>query len=420
MIILSIVTIFSTAFITKTITRSWFAPGAFFALFWSFFLFVPLAFASEYKVDTIGLWFIVIFTMACASGSIIAHKPKNSKFILKNQNNKSRSFNNLLIPLVILLIISLLGLVFLLQFALNSYNYGYYSFSWFSIPNLIAIDRYSGDLYYPFYIKYSLYCIFPANLIAGLLLSLKISSFKVKMIAFMPLFAAFLLGIIEGTRSSILLGLIIFFSAWLSGQVIIEKKYNSKNQYLKIIISGVIFILGFTLIFILIQWLRQGMDVLLVDLLVDRIRAYFFGYLAAFSSWLIEPGNLNYSGGITTFAGPFNLLGILERPLGFYEPINISPNISTNIFTAFRGLVTDFSIVGSILIAFIIGFVAQLFFQKNHVDKIIFTLPVSIFYSFTLYSPLISIFHYNSILFSWIIVFVLIKFFKNEPKVYYS
>jgi oligosaccharide repeat unit polymerase len=420
MIILSIITIFSTAFIAKIITRSWFSPGAFFALCWSFFLFVPLAFASEYKVDIIGLWFIVIFTMSCASGSIIAYKPNNSNIIIKNQKITSLIFNNLLIPFVILSIISLLGLIFLLQFALNSYNFGYYSFSWFSIPNLIAIDRYSGDLYYPFYIKYSLYCIFPANLIGGLLLSFKIKSLKLKMITFTPLFAAFLLGIIEGTRSSILLGLIIFFSAWLSRQVIVDKKYNIKNQYIKIIIGGIIFILGFTLIFILIQWLRQGMDVLLVDLLIDRIRAYFFGYLAAFSSWLIEPGDLNYSGGITTFAGPFNLLGILERPLGFYEPINISSNISTNIFTAFRGLVMDFSIGGSILIAFIIGFVAQLFFQKNHLNNIILTLPISIFYAFTLYSPLISIFHYNSILFSWIIVFLLIRFFKNEPKVYYS
>jgi oligosaccharide repeat unit polymerase len=420
MIFLPIITIFFTALITKIITRSWFSPGSFFALCWSFFLFVPLAFASEYKVDTIGLWFIVIFTMSCATGSIIAYKPKNKNSFLKNQENTSSSFNNLLIPFTILSIISLLGLIFLLQYALNSYNFGYYSFSWFSIPNLIAIDRYSGDLYYPFHIKYSLYCIFPANLIGGLLLSLKYNSIKLKMIAFTPLFAAFSLGIIEGTRSSILLGLIIFFSAWLSRQVIIEKRNNLKNQYLKFIISGIIFILGFTLLFILIQWLRQGMDVLLADLLIDRIRAYFFGYLAAFSNWLVESGELNYSGGITTFAGPFNLLGILERPLGFYDPINISSNISTNIFTAFRGLIIDFSIIGSILIAFIIGFITQLFFQKNHLNKIISTLPVSIFYAFTLYSPLISIFHYNSILFSWIIVFLLIKFFKNEPKVYYS
>ena len=34
---------------------------------------------------------------------------------------------------------------------------------------------------------------------------------------------------------------------------------------------------------------------------------------------------------------------------------------------------------------------------------------ISIFYSFTLYSPLISIFHYNSIFFSWLIIYVIYK-----------
>jgi oligosaccharide repeat unit polymerase len=418
MIIFPIITIFVSAIITRIITHSWFSPGAFFALCWSFFLFTPLIFASEYYVESIGIWFIVIFSMSCSCGSIIAYKPKDYQFIPDEKKINVLNFNKLFIPFIILSTISLLGLYLLFKFALTSYDFGYYSMNWLSIPNMIAIDRYSGDLSYPFFIRYSLYCIFPANLLGGLLFSLESNSIKVKIISLLPIIAAFILGIIEGARSGILLGLIIFFSAWLSGQILIEKKFKSNNQYIKVIIGGIVFIVGLILIFTLIQWLRQDMDVIIIDLLINRIKAYFFGYLSAFSLWFIEPVNLSFSGGITTFAGPFNLLGILERPLGFYEPINISTNVSTNIFTAFRGIVMDFSIIGSIFIAFFLGFIFQLIFQKNHSNDIVSTLPLSIFYAFTLYSPLISIFHYNSIFFSWIIVFLLIGIRKDEVTTY--
>jgi oligosaccharide repeat unit polymerase len=146
------------------------------------------------------------------------------------------------------------------------------------------------------------------------------------------------------------------------------------------------------------------MDTIIVELLVERIRAYFFGYLSAFSQWIGSSPEFNQNSGLITFAGPFNLIGIMDRPLGFYNPIYIANGVSTNIFTAYRGLVSDFSILGSIFIAFLIGFITQSIFQNSDKIKLINTLPISMFYAFTLYSPLISIFHYNSILFSWIII----------------
>ena len=45
-----------------------------------------------------------------------------------------------------------------------------------------------------------------------------------------------------------------------------------------------------------------------------------------------EPIIVNNSFGFITFAGPFNLVGIMDRPLGFYEPIIIGRNISSKWF----------------------------------------------------------------------------------------
>ena len=403
----------------RKITGTWLSPGSFFAISWSFFLIVPLLFAPEFKVDLLGIWFIAILSMACAAGSVIAYKPPSIGSQVSNEPNKTNP-SHLFHPLWVLILISFGGVILLFRHALNTYNFGYYSMGWVSIPNLIAVDRYSGYINYPFIIKYSLYCIYPANLLGGLLLSVRQISFKMKALTVMPLLLALVLGIIEGARTSILLGLVLFFSAWMSGAMINDPHFNKKKSYLKIAISSGGLILGFTAFFVLIQWLRQGMDSIIIDLLIDRIRAYFFGYLAAFTQWIGTIDSPNLSGGLTTFAGPFNLLGVMERSLGFYDPANISLGISTNIFTALRGLVIDFSIPGSILIAFIVGFYLQLSYQRGISGTIINTLPISIFYAFTLYSPLISIFHYNSILFSWIVIFFPLRFSRNESLAYNS
>ena len=419
MIIFPVITILASALMARKITGTWLSPGSFFAISWSFFLIVPLLFAPEFKVDLLGIWFIAILSMACAAGSVIAYKPPSIDSLVSNEPNKTNP-SHLFRPLWVLILISFGGVILLFRHALDTYNFGYYSMGWVSIPNLIAVDRYSGYINYPFIIKYSLYCIYPANLLGGLLLSVRQISFKMKVLTVVPLLLALVLGIIEGARTSILLGLVLFFSAWMSGAMINDPHFNKKKPYLKIAISSGGLILGFTAFFVLIQWLRQGMDSIIVDLLMDQIRAYFFGYLAAFTQWIGTIDSPNLSGGLTTFAGPFNLLGVMERSLGFYDPANISLGISTNIFTALRGLVIDFSIPGSILIAFIVGFFLQLSYQRGISGTIINTLPISIFYAFTLYSPLISIFHYNSILFSWIVIFFPLRFSRNESLAYNS
>ena len=214
-----------------------------------------------------------------------------------------------------------------------------------------------------------------------------------------------------------LISFLLFLSALILKKP--EKKYSSK-LLLKFFIVGSSIIGSFIAFFIIIQWLRQGMDTIIVDLLFERIRAYFFGYLAAFTQWLNSANDIRTYGGFITFAGPLNLFGLIDRPLGFYEPINIANNVSTNIFTVFRGIIIDFSITGSIIIAFLIGYIFQLFFQKRKEEKLVGTLPLSIFYAFTLYSPLISIFHYNSIIFSWIVIFFPLWLIKNESLAYNS
>ncbi|MBC8345247.1 MAG: oligosaccharide repeat unit polymerase [Candidatus Marinimicrobia bacterium] len=420
MAVLPIIVIVCTTGIIRYMSKTWLSPGAFFGLCWSFFLIVPVIFTQDYRLDQVGLWYIAVFTMAIGAGSVVAfrHLPiDNSRILDPLIKTELKAIKT---TFIIFNLISIVGIILLFSYATSTYSVGYYTNGWMSIPNLIAIDRYGGNLNYPFVIKYSLYFIYPANLIGGLIMGFSHGPVRMKLLWFTPLLLALLLGIIEGARSSILLGLVLFFSSWLSAFMYEKNKKTKNNLLLKLALGSGTFILIFTGFFILIQWLRQGMDTIIIDLLLSKIQAYFFGYLSAFTQWAGQLGQFEWKSGLTTFAGPFNLVGIMERPLGFYDPVNISNGISTNIFTAFRGLIVDFSISGSIALAFIFGFMVQLIFQKEIKQSLIHIIPISMFYAFTLYSPLISIFHYNSILFSWVAISIPILLSKNGSMAYNS
>ena len=413
MLSVPIIITFIIAIVTSWITKSWRSPGSFFAFCWAFFLITPFIFAPEYEMDQLGVWFIAIFTMSLAAGSILAYSPFHDNYIISPKHHFN--FKKLYFILFILCVISFIGIYFLFQFASNIYGSENYKISWLAIPNLIAVDRYNEVLNYPYLIKYSLYIIYPANLLAGLLFAKKDTPKKYKILLIVPLIASLILGIIEGARTSILLGLIMFFSSWLSAMVSSKTPIPLNKVLIKISVGTITFFGFFITSFIFIQWLRQGMDTIIIDLLFDRIRAYFFGYLAAFTQWFNSSVELNFSAGFITFAGPYNLIGIIDRPLGFYDSIQITKGVTTNIFTVFRGIITDFSMSGSLIIAFIFGFILQSIFQRKNTTSLKGTLPISMFYAFTLYSPLISIFHYNSILFSWFILLIFLELTKYEP-----
>ena len=398
--------IFFTLLASRQATKSWFSPGSFFAFIWLVFTISPIIFAPEYYINNYGLWYIALFTMSISSGGVLATFRKiNKPSIFKRKIDK----DVLVISLVVCNIIIIFGLIGLLYHISSTYKISNILASWSAIPNLISIDRYSGDLRYPILVKYPIYLIYAGNILSGILINYKKINFFKKFLCFLPLFFALGIGIIEGSRTSILLSIVLFASCWLGASI------NSNNGRLNISITSLFMrsasiLAFFTTIFIYIQWLRQGLDPIIIEFIIIRIKSYFFGYLSAFSGWVANLDSVFLpSSFLTTLAGPFNLIGILERPGGFYLPVAISSNISTNIFTALRGFISDFSLFGSLMIGFILGYYFQLHFQKVKKHELDGVVLISMFYAFSLYSPLISLFHYNSIFFSWILVFLIIK-----------
>ena len=336
--------------------------------------------------------------------------------VINNKNRHSIKLKNLLFPgFYIFTAITILGLIQLLFHALSSYSLTLDWSAIISIPNLVAVERYRDVLVYPSRIKFALYCLYPASLLGGFLYVMNKENKKLRVLMLLPIFCAITLGLLEAARASILLSSILYFSALSAGYVYLnlqQKRIFGKGFF---ITSTVIAIL-FTGFFILIQWLRQAGDSLITTLLIERLQSYYFGYLAAFTNWLSDYYTSLPTLGMTTFAGPSNLSGLMERPLGFYDPVMISTGLETNIFTAFRGIIYDFSIPGSLVISFFTGFLGSIVYMKANSGKFLAMILLSMIYAFIFYSPLISIFHYNSILISWLIAFIIFIINKKKSK----
>ena len=107
-------------------------------------------------------------------------------------------------------------------------------------------------------------------------------------------------------------------------------------------------------------------DVGLLNIVLVKLVTAAFGHMTVFSQWLAEytSNPLNPSLGSVTFAGPLEMLGYQRRiPSIFANVIDLVAGESSNIYTAFRPLIQDFSFPGSLVVLTLLGLVGGMGFR---------------------------------------------------------
>ena len=243
----------------------------------------------------------------------------------------------------------------------------------------------------------------PSSLLSGILIPFE--KYPRKIICYAPIILAILIGMVYTTRATILFSIVLFISGLFSSYIILKKDDNIFSSIRSLLSFGSIF-LFLLFSWILLQWLRGGADSeFLYYPIINTIKSVVLGSSTVFTTWLQNYNQHGVTFGLYTFAGPMDIIGLNERQLGFYSEFISLPNGYSNIYTAFRGLIHDFTITGSILICFVIGIFSQLSYQRCRHGNVIWLIPLSLFFAFTLFSPFISIFSSNSVTMAWIISF---------------
>lgn len=405
-LILPLVLIASLAFGSRALERTWFAPGAFFALYWMFTC--SLAFGSqELSITSSGMWWIGLgiclfclgssFGTGSLRGRLSHPSPLECEVLLPR-----------LKPLIAICVI--LGLTYI-----------YFVLTYFSIDKT------------PLFMQVILPSVYIAPTLGGMLFA-GARSWKDRSIGLAGVIPEILLCFAFSGRS----GLVTVFAFWFSGFFCVQllMKGTAVALFTRQKITAVLALIFGLFVpgVVILQLLRQvytpgslGISGLL-SLYKESVRwetypeawAYmrhaFFGQVVAFSTWFdMAWADPPIPSPAFLFAGPLTLLGLYDRDGTPMESVEVEAGVPTNVYTPFRPLIDAFSFPGSLLVLFLLGLLMGWAFRRTKERSWKALSVLIIFYADTLIGGCI-MFRYNSFILTYAAIAFYIFFGKPSVK----
>jgi oligosaccharide repeat unit polymerase len=167
--------------------------------------------------------------------------------------------------------------------------------------------------------------------------------------------------LISTAKSSLIASFFLAAAGMATGFVsIYHRAPNIKIRQLVIILLLCVFFGLF--LFILMMVRAGGFTQENFQIIRHKFSVYAFGEFGVFDTWVSQHFSFShYTFGVSTFMAPFSLLGLVTKNPGIYSLIE---GTETNVFTAYRGLITDFGYTGSLLFMIFLGFLGNVSLQK--------------------------------------------------------
>lgn len=386
---------FVVAYTLRAIHKTWLAPSALYALWWSVTTLVSTLVGYRETIPVSGLLWILFSSILIGVGSLIFLPNYTVNKIPDpiSQNNLTKANMYLLRKIYILaLFLGLLYIVLLLIFQKQPLKDFTTLEGYLLLAAKFSKERYEDNVVLPMYIKLLLPFVFFASCLGGILFS--VIGEKKYLLCFIP---SIIISTIFTEKSSILFCLTMWLGGYLSLQL-----FN--KQIILFRFSTVIKIIATTsvvgAILVLSAFARMGnIDAGLVNDVIDKLYSSLFGHIAAFSNWLstYDVQNETLYFGKYSFAGIFEFFGISKRDQGLYTVnYQLANGEMTNLYTIHKGLILDYSISGTLVIYLVFGIFSQIIFQTIYRKNIKLMGLLCLIYSITFVSPFVSILIFNT------------------------
>ncbi len=387
------------AIAARRLGQSWYAPAAFFAAFWCVFGGLPLV-AGPISVPPAGMLFLVGACGAVLLGAWVAQR---------RQRPVADPGPTLSEPPLLgwfIAACTVLG-VAVVVLILASTNVGRTGLSPGAITETIhqlAIARASGTWQEPAVARVLTSAPYLGAMLAGLMLGIRNTGSK-RWLSLTVLAPAVAITVILTTKASLLLPLALGASSYLAASIAAGRAPSLRWKRLALLAAiGAVLIAAFVAIQMVryAGWSRGEAATVIKLLWVES-----FPYLGVFSTWV--QGNalstsLHPSLGQYTFAGVFDLLHIHTRVAGLYTDQVVIDGSGYNIYTAFRGLIEDFTVPGALLFLALVGFGAELTYRRVKTGDLRYVGVLAAFYAATLWSFVVDVFIYNTIVLAFIVL----------------
>ena len=199
--------------------------------------------------------------------------------------------------------------------------------------------------------------------------------------------------ITANTKSGMIAAVIFYTAGFCVGYILRFHNdfYLRRKQFLYVLFLGcvIIFLLYLSMVFRLGAFNKSNFVIA-----GKKFSSYAFGHIVAFDQWFRKKPQIDeYTLGRYTFYSIFDQLGIYKREQGIYHELINHAGISTNVYTIYRGFITDFSCIGTVVIHIILGFIAGRITCKIKLNKIsainvVFLILVQILYCYYVVSVL--------------------------------
>ncbi|UQS91394.1 oligosaccharide repeat unit polymerase [Pseudomonas chlororaphis subsp. piscium] len=276
--------------------------------------------------------------------------------------------------------------------------------------NRYLADRYNGQIKPNIFSQLGVVLNYTANCIAGLIIADK-SKLKKTLIFLCSFIPAGLHMVIYADKGTLFLCAAFFYSG------VLVARMHAGNFSITNKTTNRVILISLALLFpiLIISFLARGIGDGTTEETIEKLKYYFssyaFGHYYALSDWfssvysgysIMEYDSLQENTyGLYTFMAIFKAMGDTTYfPDGYYdEYYNYHNIIQSNIYTIYRGLINDFTMVGSLIYFIITGFLFNFsYLAMLKARKPVFSVALYMcFAAYTYSSFIISIMTWNSI-----------------------
>ena len=354
------------AWLIARVTRAWSHPAVVYALYWAILLFLPPIFVRMAPLHWIAVLYICV-TVVAFGLPVFFYDWSESVAIARARNGAGRKCYAPLLPLFYVLQIATIVFV-VINLSIQGFGLSEVILRPIDSANRYMSLRYSGRVATNIFQQGSVVFNYIAVIFAGLLVEQQKSKRTIVTILLFAIAPSLMHMVFYADKGTLFLAGAYFYGAVIVARVARGDLSLINAATIKHSIGAAVALAPF-LLFAMVSRKSELP-------LAFTINSYAFGHLFAFSDWfsdylrvgssIQEYANPTFpSWGYWTFAavGKFIIPGY-QLPPGYWAEYFQTPDVKTNIYTMYRGLIYDFGIAGSIAFMAAFGAVASAAYDK--------------------------------------------------------
>lgn len=360
-----------TAYAAKRASGSWLLPACIYSIAWFLFTVIPIVFLPQVPLSPLAVGYILV---TCIAFSIPAAVTKWDSVVPFIESSDSSLFDRPFLRISFYTFAALTFVSLVVSSVAQGISLSALTSNFFEVSNSLIADRYNQTTASSIFTQVSNVSSYVTVCLAGLVFpgyTTWVSKLRTLVIAMTP---SLLVMAIFGAKGMIFLCIAMFYAGTLVRRLRIgDHRLVDKGTFAKAGIASLVILPFLTISFLARGLYEGGGQIGVADGLLRYFASYSSAHLYAFSdwfSWNIGLGSAqfyaaeNATGGFYTFMSIFQFFGD-DRvvPPGVYvEYFQYDWYLQTNIYTIFRGLIVDYTIIGSIFVMMAIGALSNAIF----------------------------------------------------------